>query len=65
MVTIDESKLDELIAKTNEDIETIMVELTDLKIKMEKAHFDLILTIEPNFGIDLDQNYLKNCPSCS
>lgn len=65
MGTIDDSRLDELIAKTNEDVDTIMVELTDLKFRMEKSHFDLIMAIEPNFSKDVESKYLKDCPTCN
>lgn len=60
---LDESQISESIVEQNNQIDRLMNDLTEVKYRMEKAHFDLLLAVEPKLTSSIEKKYLNslNC----
>ena len=54
-----EQLLNQNLTKLNDDLESLNMELNEMRFRLEKAHCDLILTIDPNIMIKLDESLEK------
>jgi uncharacterized protein Yka (UPF0111/DUF47 family) len=59
-----ERRISQNISRLSENLDNLNIELNEMRFRLEKAHCDLVLTIDPSIMRRLE-NTIDKCESCA
>jgi hypothetical protein len=64
MSSVEENQVAEAFEETTSQIDTTLNELMEVKYRLEKAHFSLLMAIEPKMSSEVELKWPINCEAC-
>ncbi len=61
MSSVNENQILDAFEETSGHINELLSELVEIKYRMEKLHFDLLMAIEPKLTAEAEQKWDINC----
>ena len=64
MSSVEENQVAQAFEETTSQIDTTLNELMEVKYRLEKAHFSLLMAIEPKLSSEVELKWPINCEAC-